>query len=74
MPDDDLTVSVPLTVSLPSGRTVTGTLWMHVSRRGRFEVEYRGVRKSDDRTHYENEGEIRAMARIVLAEIAQDAQ
>ena len=41
-PLDTLTVSVPLTVALGDGTTARGSLWMHPSRKGRFEVEYKG--------------------------------
>ncbi|MGQ0741597.1 MAG: hypothetical protein ACT4OG_04795 [Alphaproteobacteria bacterium] len=69
---DALTISEPLTVTLPSGQTVTGTLWMHASRKGRFEVEYGWRRKSDGRTDHTSEGHIRGIAKMILIELAQD--
>jgi hypothetical protein len=50
--------------------TVTGTFWFDPSR-GRFEVAYRGRRKSDGRTGYDI-GHARCMARIILREMAID--
>jgi hypothetical protein len=68
---DALTVSMPLSITLKNGTTVTGMLWLHPSRRGRFEVEYDGVRKSDGRTDYTSEGHIIAIARLLLRELAE---
>ena len=46
---------------------------MHPSRRGGFEVEYDMMRKTDGRTDYVREGEIRMMARIILREMAEQS-
>ncbi len=67
----DLTVSEPLTTTLESGAKVTGTLWLHPSRRGGFEVEYEGVRRTDGRTDYIDIAHIRSIARIMLREMAE---
>jgi len=69
-PFDTLTVSVPLTVALGDGTTARGSLWMHPSRKGRFEVEYKGQRKSDGRSDYMSEAHIRAIAVFILKEMA----
>jgi hypothetical protein len=66
------TISESLTAELRSGEVVHGTLWLHPSRRGSFEVEYRGIRKTDGRTNYTNEVHIRAIARLILCELAED--
>jgi len=73
-PFNSLTVSEPLSTTLRDGRTIHGTLWMHASGSGSFQVEYRGDRKTDGRSHYTNAGEIRGIARLILAEMAQDSQ
>lgn len=65
------TVSAALTVTLNNGETVTGTLWLHPSRMGSFEVEYKGNRKSDDRTNYTDERHIRMIAKQLLREMAE---
>ena len=65
----ELTVSEIITVSV-NDKTVTGTLWLHPSKRGRFEVEYNGIRKSDGRTDYANENHLRSIAKIILKEMA----
>jgi hypothetical protein len=44
---DALTVSKALSVILHDGTTAEGTLWMHPSCSGRFEVEYKGMRKTE---------------------------
>jgi hypothetical protein len=64
------TISEPLSVTLRDGTVVTGTLWLHPSHRGSFEVEYRGVRRTDGRTDYSNEGHLKAIARRILYELA----
>jgi hypothetical protein len=69
---DPLTVSVPISTTLRDGRTVSGTLWMPASRSGRFEVEYKGMRKTDHRTDYTSEGHIRGIAKLILSELASD--
>jgi hypothetical protein len=70
--DDELTISIPLSTHLRNGACVSGTLWMHASRRGRFEVEYRGMRKSDGRSDYTNEGHMKAIGVMILREMAED--
>jgi hypothetical protein len=70
--EDELTVSRPISVTLPDGRMINGTIWMHVSRRGRFEVEYGGRRKSDGRSDYTSEGHMSAIAKFLLTEMAQE--
>jgi hypothetical protein len=70
-PFDDLTISEPLSVTLRDGTIIHGTLWMHASKCGRFEVEYDGRRHSDYRTDYIGEGHMRGIARIILAEMAE---
>jgi len=69
-PSGELTVSEPLSVTLRDGAVIEGHLWMHVSRRGGFEVEYQGRRHSDYRRDYVHEVQMRGMARILLAEMA----
>jgi hypothetical protein len=69
----EFTVSEPLSTALRDGRVAHGTLWMHVSRSGGFEVEYDGRRASDHRTDYHNEGRIRFMAKMILREMAEKA-
>lgn len=71
-PFDALTIAEPLPITLSDGTAATGTLWMHVSRRGHFEVEYKGERKSDGRRYYADKGSIHAIARILLREMAED--
>ena len=73
-PYDELTISEPLSVTLKDGTTARGTLWMHPSRRGGFEVECGWGRKSDGRAHYQHVGHIGAIARIILREMAENAQ
>jgi hypothetical protein len=68
--ESQLTVSEPLSTTLKDGRVVHGTLWLHPSRRGSFEVEYHGERKTDGRADYTNIEHIRSIARIVLTELA----
>jgi hypothetical protein len=58
------TVSQPLSVTMKDGSTIAGTLWLHPSRRGSFEVEYDGVRKTDHRSDYTNESHIIGIAKI----------
>lgn len=67
----ELSVSEPLTITLQGATKITGTLWLHPSRRGGFEVEYNGVRRTDGRTDYTNIGHIRAIARMMLREMAE---
>lgn len=49
-----LTRSEPLAMNLADGRTITGALRFHASEQGRFQVEYRGMVKSDGRSDYTN--------------------
>jgi hypothetical protein len=72
--DDKLTVSEPLSVILGDGTTAYGTLWMHWSQSGRFEVEYKGMRKSDHRTDYISAGPMRSIGRMILKELFQAEQ
>ena len=65
------TISEPLSVTLGDGTVVTGTLWLHPSRRGSFEVEYNGMRNSDYRTDYSDEGHLKGIARMLLRELAE---
>lgn len=67
------TVSEPLSTTLKDGSIITGTLWLHPSRRGSFEVEYKGMRKSDHRTDYTSEAHIKAIAMTILRELAEDS-
>jgi hypothetical protein len=66
---DKLTVSKPLSIILHDGSTAEGTLWMHPSCSGGFEVEYKGMRKTDHRTDYANEGQMRLIAVFILKEL-----
>ena len=43
---DELTVSEPISTTLREGTVIHGVIWMHVSRRGGFEVEYQWRRKT----------------------------
>ncbi|MEJ0088633.1 MAG: hypothetical protein WDM80_02620 [Limisphaerales bacterium] len=70
-PHNELSVTESITATV-NGKTVTGTLWLHSSRRGRFEVEYNGIRKSDNRTDYTNEGHIRGIAKLILQEMIEE--
>jgi hypothetical protein len=70
-PQSELTVSETITTPTGSGKTVTGTLWLHPSKRGRFEVDYDGVRGTDGRTDYTDESHMRAIARMILREMAE---
>ena len=65
------TVSEPISTTLLDGTKVTGTLWLHPSRLGSFEVEYNGMRKTDGRTDYVQIAHLRSIARMILAELAQ---
>ncbi len=67
---DELTVSKPISTTRKDGSVVAGTMWMHASRRGGFEVEYDGRRASDGRTDYTSEGHMTSIARAILAEMA----
>jgi hypothetical protein len=71
---DQLTVSKPLSIILHDGTIAEGTLWMHDSHSGRFDVEYKGMRKTDYRTDYTNEGQIRLIAILILKELADAEQ
>jgi hypothetical protein len=71
---DELTVSEPLSVILGDGTTVVGTLWMHASHSGRFEVEYKGTRKSDYRNDYASAGPMRSIGRMILKELFKAEQ
>jgi len=65
------TVSESITVTLSDGKIATGILWLHPSLMGSFEVEYNGIRKPDGRTDYTNVGHIRAIAKVILKEMAE---
>lgn len=67
----ELSVSEPLTAKLSGGAEVNGVLWLHPSRRGSFEVEYKGIRRTDGRTDYTDISHIRSIARIILREMAE---
>lgn len=67
-----LTVSEPLATTLRDGAVVHGVLWMHVSKLRDFEVEYDGRRHSDYRNDYAHERHIRAMAKVILAEMVEN--
>jgi hypothetical protein len=69
-PFGELTVSEPISATLADGSVAHGVLWMHASRRGGFEVEFNGRRSSDYRRDYVDDGQIRAWARVILAEMA----
>ena len=71
-PQSALTVPELLSTRLSDGTRVTGTLWLHPLRRGRFEIEYRGKRKSDGHTEYTNVGYVRCLGRILLRELAEN--
>jgi hypothetical protein len=71
-PHSELTVSERLSAQLSNGTTAIGRLWLHHTRRGRFEVEYCGKRKSDGHTDYTEIGFIRVLARILLRELAEN--
>jgi hypothetical protein len=62
-------VSKVLSIILHDGTTAEGTLWMHPSCSGGFEVEYKGMRKTDYRTDYANEGQMRLIAVFILNEL-----
>jgi hypothetical protein len=65
------TDAVHISATLNDGTVVAGKLWMHPSRRGSFEVEYGGERHTDGRSGYRNEAHIRAVARILLRDLAE---
>jgi len=65
------TVSEPISTTLADGRKVKGTLWLHPSRSGSFEVEYDGLRKSDGRSDYASYTHIRLIAIAILKELAE---
>jgi hypothetical protein len=67
--DEGLTVSKALSIILHDGTTAQGTLWMHPSCSGGFEVEYQGMRKTDYRTDYANEEQMRLIAVFILKEL-----
>jgi hypothetical protein len=69
---DEFTVSEPISTTLREGTVIHGVIWMHVSRRRGFEVEYQGRRKSDYRRDYTDKGHMRAIARLILAEMVSD--
>jgi hypothetical protein len=66
------TKSEPISVSLPNGATAAGRLWMLSSRRGSFQVEYRGKRKFDGRTDYRSLAHMRCIGRLILREMAEE--
>lgn len=70
--DQSLTISEPLETTLKDGTVIQGKIWMHPSRKGNFEVEYQGARKTDARTDYTSEGHMRSIAKIILQEMAED--
>lgn len=72
-PGNPHTVKESTSTTLTDGTPITGTLWLHPSRKGSFEVEYRGVRKSDGRTDYTNEAHITSIANMILRELAEDS-
>lgn len=65
------TISESISVTLKNGKTITGTLWLHPSRKGSFEVEYNGIRCTDYRTDYYHEGHMRGIAMAILMEMAE---
>jgi hypothetical protein len=65
------TISQEISTTLKDGAKVTGTLWLHPSRRGSFEVEYNGRRASDHRNDYTSETAMKGMARTILREMAE---
>ena len=65
------TVSEVISTTLKDVRQVTGTLWLHPSRTGSFEVEYDGIRRSDGRTDYASYTHIRLIAIAILSELAE---
>jgi hypothetical protein len=71
MGPETLTVWKQIEATCWDGRVVTGTLWMNASRRGRFEVEYHDMRRTDGRSGYTNEAEINFFARRLLLEMAE---
>jgi hypothetical protein len=73
-PYNQLTVSKPLSITLDDGTIAEGTLWMPASHSGRFEVEYKGMRRTDYRTDYTNEGQIRLIAILILKELVDAEQ
>lgn len=68
--DGEHTVSEAIKIELANGATVIGRLWTRPSKRGSFEVEYGGRRKTDGR-YYIEIGRIRAIARIILREMTE---
>ena len=68
------TILVRLSTALDDGTVVTGILWMLPSRTGSFEVEYDGVRKTDGRTDYTTESQMRVVARSLLKEMAESSK
>ena len=66
----EYTIQEAISAHLKDGREVTGTLWLHASRVGSFEVEYDGRRASDNRTDYTYTTHLKAIARRILAEMA----
>jgi hypothetical protein len=65
------TVAEPLTVTLGNGTEVVGTVWLHPSRRGSFEVEYGGRRVGNGRAGYSSPDEMREAAREMLRGMAK---
>jgi hypothetical protein len=64
------TVAEPLTVTMGNGSEVVGTVWLHPSRRGSFEVEYQGQRVGNGRAGYSHAEEMREAAREMLRGMA----
>jgi hypothetical protein len=67
----EFTESERLSVKLKDGTVVSGTLWLHASRRGGFVVEYQGIRHSDYRNDYTSENDLKGAARMMLREVAE---
>jgi hypothetical protein len=65
------TVPETLTVTMGNGTEVIGTVWLHPSRRGSFEVEYEGRRVGNGRAGYAGVDEMREAARTMLRGMAE---
>ena len=65
------TVAETITATLPDGRVISGTLWLHPSGRGSFKVSYGGVTKTNGRKDYMSAEHIRSIAKTILREMAE---
>lgn len=73
MHSNTFSLSEPITTIARDGTIITGTLWLHESRRGAFKVEYNGEAKTDGRTDYTSEKHIKFIASMILTEMAESS-